>query len=67
MANKKSLIVWVNDRGPFHGNALRMPRTRSRSFLDGFNGESCRAVKAEYIGRAAPEGPDDTRLMATSP
>ena len=63
-ANKKSLIVRVNDRGPFHGNRVLDVSHKSAQLL-GFKDTGVARVKVEYIGRAALEGSDDSRLMAT--
>ena len=64
LANKKSLIVRVNDRGPFHGNRVLDVSHKSAQLLD-FKGAGVARVKVEYIGRAALEGSDDSRLVAT--
>jgi len=64
LANKKSLIVRVNDRGPFHGNRVLDVSHKSAQLL-GFKDTGVARVKVEYIGRAALEGSDDLRLMAT--
>lgn len=64
LANKKSLIVRVNDRGPFHGNRVLDVSHKSAQLL-GFKEVGVARVKVEYIGRAALEGSDDSRLMAT--
>ena len=64
MANKKSLIVRVNDRGPFHGNRVLDVSHKSAQLL-GFKETGVARVKVEYVGQAALEGSDDSRLMAT--
>lgn len=64
LANRRSLIVRVNDRGPFHGNRVIDLSHRSAQLL-GFKDNGVARVKVEYIGRAALEGSDDSRLMAT--
>ena len=64
LANKKSLVVRVNDRGPFHGNRVLDVSHKSAQLLD-FKDTGVARVKVEYIGRAALEGSDDTRLVAT--
>jgi rare lipoprotein A len=64
IANKKSLVVRVNDRGPFHGNRVLDVSHKSAQLL-GFKETGVARVKVEYIGRAALEGSDDSRLMAT--
>ena len=64
LSNRKSLIVRVNDRGPFHGNRVIDVSHKSAQLL-GFKNNGVARVKVEYIGRAALEGSDDLRLMAT--
>jgi rare lipoprotein A len=64
LGNKRSLIVRVNDRGPFHGNRVLDLSHKSAELL-GFKHNGVARVKVEYIGRAALEGSDDGRLMAT--
>lgn len=64
LSNKKSLVVRVNDRGPFHGNRVIDLSHKSAQLLD-FKHTGVARVKVEYIGRASLEGSDDTRLMAT--
>jgi len=64
LANKRSLIVRVNDRGPFHGNRV-IDLSHKSAHLLGFKDNGVARVKVEYIGRAALEGSDDQRLAAT--
>ena len=64
LSNKRSLIVRVNDRGPFHGNRVIDLSHKSADLL-GFKGNGVAKVRVEYIGRAAIEGSDDRRLAAT--
>lgn len=64
LANKRSLIVRVNDRGPFHGNRVIDLSHKSAQLLD-FKDNGVARVKVEYVGRAALEGSDDSRLLAT--
>ena len=64
LANKRSLIVRVNDRGPFHGNRVIDLSHKSAQLL-GFKDNGVARVRVEYIGRAALEGSDDRRLVAT--
>ena len=64
LSNKKSLVVRVNDRGPFHGNRVIDLSHKSAQLLD-FKHSGVARVKVEYIGRASLEGSDDTRLLAT--
>jgi rare lipoprotein A len=64
LSNRKSLIVRVNDRGPFHGDRVIDLSHKSAQLL-GFKDNGVARVKVEYIGRAALEGSDDSRLIAT--
>jgi rare lipoprotein A len=64
MANGKSLIVRVNDRGPYHGNRLIDVSNKAAELLE-FKGNGVAQVRVEYVGRAPIEGSDDIQLMAT--
>src|SRR6202795_5050131 len=64
LANGKSLIVRVNDRGPYHGNRLIDVSNKAAELLD-FKGNGVARVRVEYFGRAPLEGSDDRQLMAT--
>ena len=64
LSNKSSLIVRVNDRGPFHGNRV-IDLSHKTAELLGFKSNGVARVRVEYIGRAAIEGSDDRRLAAT--
>src|ERR1043166_4572894 len=64
MRNGKSLIVRVNDRGPYHGNRLIDVSNKAAELLD-FKGNGVARVRVEYVGRAPLEGSDDRQLMAT--
>ena len=62
--NGKSLIVRVNDRGPYHGNRLIDVSNKAAELLD-FKSNGVAKVRVEYVGRAPLEGSDDRQLMAT--
>jgi rare lipoprotein A len=62
--NGKSLIVRVNDRGPYHGNRLIDVSNKAAELLE-FKGSGVAHVRVEYVGRAPLEGSDDRVLMAT--
>ena len=62
--NGKSLIVRVNDRGPYHGNRLIDVSNKAAELLE-FKGNGIARVRVEYVGRAPLEGSDDRKLMAT--
>src|SRR5580693_9758608 len=64
LANGKSLIVRVNDRGPYHGNRLIDVSSRAAELLE-FKGNGVARVRVEYVGRAPLEGSDDRQLIAT--
>src|ERR1700724_1503304 len=63
LSNGKSLIVRVNDRGPYHGNRLIDVSNKAAELLE-FKGNGVAHVRVEYVGRAALEGSDDRQLMA---
>jgi rare lipoprotein A len=62
--NGKSLIVRVNDRGPYHGNRLIDVSNKAAELLE-FKGNGIARVRVEYVGRAPLEGSDDRQLIAT--
>jgi rare lipoprotein A len=64
LSNGKSLIVRVNDRGPYHGNRLIDVSNKAAELLD-FKSTGVARVRVEYVGRAPLEGSDDRQLMAT--
>ena len=64
LANGKSLIVRVNDRGPYHGNRLIDVSNKAAELLE-FKGNGVARVRVEYVGPAPLEGSDDRQLMAT--
>src|SRR5438552_11572419 len=64
LRNGKSLVVRVNDRGPYHGNRLIDVSNKAAELLD-FKGNGVARVRVEYVGRAPLEGSDDRQLMAT--
>jgi rare lipoprotein A len=64
LANGRSMIVRVNDRGPYHGNRLLDVSERVAEALD-FRRVGTAKVRVEYVGRASTRGSDDAKLMAT--
>ena len=64
LRNGKSLIVRVNDRGPYHGNRLIDVSNKAAELLE-FKGNGVARVRVEYVGRAPLEGSDDRQLVAT--
>lgn len=64
MRNKKSIVVRVNDRGPYAHNRIIDVSVRTAKLL-GFYGNGLTHVKVEYVGRAPVAGSDDRKLEAT--
>jgi rare lipoprotein A len=64
LRNGKSVILRVNDRGPYHGNRLIDVSTRAAKLLE-FDSYGVARVRVEYVGRAPLEGSDDRLLEAT--
>src|SRR2546430_6513656 len=64
LSNGKSLIVRVNDRGPYHGNRLIDVSNKAAELLE-FKGNGIARVRVEYVGRAPLEGSDNRQLVAT--
>jgi rare lipoprotein A len=62
--NGRSLIVRVNDRGPYHADRVIDLSGKAAELL-GFRGHGLARVRVEYVGPAALEGSDDRRLLAT--
>ncbi len=63
-ANGSSVIVRVNDRGPYHGNRIIDLSKRAAEMLDYASAGTAR-VKVDYIGRAPLDGNDDRYLLAS--
>jgi rare lipoprotein A len=64
LRNGKSLIVRVNDRGPFHANRVIDVSYRAANLLE-FERTGTAKVRVDYVGRASLDGSDDRQLMAT--
>ena len=64
LTNHRSIVVRVNDRGPYVGNRVIDVSVKTAKLL-GFYGEGVTKVKVEYVGRAPLEGSDDRKLAAT--
>ncbi len=62
--NRRSIIVRVNDRGPYHGNRVMDLSQRTADLLE-FRHIGTARVKVEYLGRAALRGSDDRLLTAS--
>jgi rare lipoprotein A len=64
LANNRSIIVRVNDRGPYaHGRLIDL--SVKTAHLLGFHSKGTAKVKVEYVGKAPLAGSDDRKLMAT--
>ncbi|QIA23655.1 septal ring lytic transglycosylase RlpA family protein [Mesorhizobium sp. AA22] len=59
-----SIIVRVNDRGPYHDGRIIDVSKRAAEMLDYANIGTAK-VKVEYVGRAPLDGNDDRYLMAS--
>ena len=64
LANKRSIVVRVNDRGPFAQDRVIDLSYKTAQLL-GFHGRGLAKVKVDYVGRAPMAGSDDRKLMAT--
>jgi rare lipoprotein A len=64
LANGRSLIVRINDRGPYHSDRIMDVSVRSAQLL-GFHGRGTARVRVEYVGPAPMEGSDDRVLEAS--
>jgi rare lipoprotein A len=64
LRTQKSLIVRVNDRGPYHANREIDLSARAADML-GFRGHGVARVRVEYVGPAPIQGTDDRILAAT--
>ncbi|SHM61645.1 rare lipoprotein A [Roseibium suaedae] len=64
MSNGRSMIVRVNDRGPFHGNRVIDLSERAANLL-GTKAAGVAKVKVEYVGPARMDGRDEQYLLAS--
>src|SRR6266850_694575 len=64
LGNGRSLIVRVNDRGPYHANRVIDLSVKAARLLD-FHADGIARVRVEYVTRAPLEGSDDRQLVAT--
>lgn len=64
LANRRSIVVRVNNRGPFHDDRIIDLSVRTAQALD-FHKNGITRVRVEYIGPAPLEGSDDRMLLAT--
>jgi rare lipoprotein A len=64
LANNRSIVVRVNDRGPYARDRLIDVSVKTAELL-GFHGHGVTRVKVDYVGRAPLTGSDDRKLIAT--
>ncbi len=63
-SNGYSVIVRVNDRGPYNGGRVMDVSSRVADILD-MKAMGTARVKVEYVGPAPIEGSDDSQLLAS--
>ena len=64
LENGRSIVVRVNDRGPYaHGRIIDLSTGTAKAL--GTYGQGLAQVRVEYVGRAGLAGSDDNALMAT--
>jgi rare lipoprotein A len=64
LSNNRSVIVRVNDRGPYHPDRIIDVSVKTAILL-GFYSNGVAPVRVEYVGTAPLEGSDDGMLIAT--
>lgn len=64
LRNARSMIVRVNDRGPYHGGRIMDVSQRVAQALD-FHRAGTARIRVDYVGRADLEGDDSETLLAT--
>ena len=64
LENGYSVIVRVNDRGPYHAGRVMDVSSRVADVLD-MKGMGTAKVKVDYVGPAPMEGSDDSQLLAS--
>jgi rare lipoprotein A len=64
LSNRRSIIVRVNDRGPYHQGRLIDVSGRAAKLL-GFYERGTTRVQVDYVGPASLGGSDDSKLEAT--
>lgn len=62
--NRRSMIVRVNDRGPYERGRVIDLSERAAEALE-FHRAGTTKVRVEYVGRASVKGSDDRKLLAT--
>ena len=64
LSNSRSIVVRVNDRGPYARDRLIDVSVKTAELL-GFHAHGVTRVRVEYVGHAPLQGSDDRKLMAT--
>jgi rare lipoprotein A len=64
LGNHRSIVVRVNDRGPYVGDRVIDLSVKAAQLL-GFYGHGLAKVKLDYVGRAPLQGSDDRKLVST--
>jgi rare lipoprotein A len=64
LVNKRSMIVRVNDRGPYERDRVIDLSERAADAL-GFHRKGTSRVRVQYVGRASLAGSDDEKLLAS--
>jgi rare lipoprotein A (peptidoglycan hydrolase) len=64
LRNGRSIVVRVNDRGPYARGRMIDVSARAASLLD-FRSTGMARVKIEYLGKAPPAGGDEKFLLAS--
>ena len=64
LSNGYSVIVRVNDRGPYHSGRVMDVSSRAADVLD-FKGTGTARIRVDYVGAAPMEGSDDDELLAS--
>ncbi len=62
--NGRSIIVRVNDRGPFHSGRVMDVSSKVAEALS-FKSIGTAQIKVEYVGKAGLQGSDDNKLLAS--
>lgn len=62
--NGYSMVVRVNDRGPYHADRVMDVSEEAATAL-GFQRKGTAHVRVEYVGKASVAGSDDRKLMAS--
>jgi rare lipoprotein A len=64
VSNSRSIVVRVNDRGPYARDRLIDVSVKTAELL-GFHRHGVTRVRVDYVGRAPLQGSDDHKLIAT--